>query len=453
MLFNNKNKVFRPLCIFLLVCFIFTFTFKPKKTDAFALSILGVSGATVAIGAIILLGLGFSATNEAQQKYEARQLMEKYGKDIELEFKPLIGESTWMDYPTAVNSAIWEQFTGRFRLKEGAHDDFSEHMKTVPIQGVKTDYVLIGKKSPAYSEMAIMSKTGGEIDVSLRFYYNGMTGYDRFAFSHYNMTAGKYYKVKNTSNYGGTTFSYELINGGYSDYTLSGNYSSLEVFGGDIDFYKQENITYTPTNTEGVSKDLIAERLPVSDTVDLSKTTDIPLSLEKDKAITDIPGLTVEKAPSAEIPITGWGWLDNILGKILGGILGIPISVLAGLRVLWGDITSPLNAILELIKSIPIDIANAIADVFVPTLSISDSIDKLKAKVGLPSLTFPSFDSKEPLRLKASINGDIIKYDLDVTLDQPWFPIARGVILGFEMLCILAFAYIKISNLHGGGGD
>lgn len=156
--------------------------------------------------------------------------------------------------------------------------------------------------------------------------------------------------------------------------------------------------------------------------VDKVASGSLPTTVEK---VEDL-GVTVDKDVATDV-ITGWKWLDKILTKILDAILSIPGAIKDG-----------------------------IASLFVPTLSFSDSIDKLKSKLGLPNVTFPNFSNKVPLSFTVDFQhlGKYFEgYKFTVTLDQPWWPMLRAILLGFEMLGIIGFAYRKVTSLHGGEGD
>lgn len=153
--------------------------------------------------------------------------------------------------------------------------------------------------------------------------------------------------------------------------------------------------------------------------VDKVASGSLPTTVEK---VEDL-GVTVDKDVATDV-ITGWKWLDKILTKILDAILSIPGAIKDG-----------------------------IASLFIPTLSLSDTLNVLKNKLGIPTLDLPNITSKKPFEFTIDLSAIHSSYKGTVKLDQPWWPITRAVVLAFEMYCIYIFAYRKITALHGGEGD
>lgn len=166
-----------------------------------------------------------------------------------------------------------------------------------------------------------------------------------------------------------------------------------------------------------------------------------------DDVITSIKELTwadvisaITGLPTELLEVLG---LEGLFAGVVDTILSIPISI-------YNLFDSILTNILSAINSLVGGIIEGIKSLFIPTLSLDDSINTLKSKFNLPSLQLPDINDRVPLTIDKEITVMSFSYHMAMTLDQPWYPILREILLGLFVLCIFLHYYKKTSDSFGG---
>lgn len=426
---NKSSNFKRFIIITCLVTFLFLPFSRPQKAHAFAPAIpIAIAKLLPYVGASILALAGCSFIDTEASKYAGQKLIDEYGDFILFEVDPWFGSPHWVKGSDMWNDD-WADWTYNYRIDDSFVEKFDSIIDSVPkdivsagISVVTGTYVDVTAEKPVIFK--VLENDGG----TATFYPTKHIEDSSYIKKHSVATleVGKQYRLRTQSFPGGTTNAYFVdVETGLN--TLANlriyNTSSSVCFDDKIKLEVLKEIPFDSDTVAGASKDKLTTSLPVDSSMDISNVKEFPLTADD---VTAENGYVSDKTATGDV-ITGWKWLDDIL-----------------------------NAILDSILSIPGAIKDGIASLFVPTLSFSDSIDKLKSKLGLPNVTFPNFSDKVPLSFTVDFQhlGKYFEgYKFTVTLDQPWWPMLRAILLGFEMLGIIGFAYRKVTSLHGGEGD
>lgn len=429
----NKSRNFkRFIVITCLVTFLFLPFSRPQKAQAFAPAIPIIAELLPYVGAGILALAGCSFVSTEMAKHEGNKLIEEYGDLVLFKVKPFFGSAYWVK-GSEMWDDDWSRWTKEFRIDESFYEKFDEIKASIPVDGIlsvgeiitKDNYLNFSSVTGSNDSLTINNINFIKTSGVLHFVNINNVTYNPETFDISSLNSGVYDVRKKVY---GTNFSntyLEILEPGTTNIVTRFNCrigNGLLYPGEGVEMEKQKEIPYTPDITAGMSKDKLMTSLPVDSSMDISNVKEFPLTADDVSAENGYVG----DVASGDV-ITGWKWLDDIL-----------------------------NAILDAILSIPGAIKDGIASLFVPTLSFSDSIDKLKSKLGLPNVTFPNFSNKVPLSFTVDFQhlGKYFEgYKFTVTLDQPWWPMLRAILLGFEMLGIIGFAYRKVTSLHGGEGD
>lgn len=349
---TRKATYRRSLIIFVLVTFLFLPFQKPKKAEAFVISATA-TGILAFLGGVFLVGAGYQFIDQEMAEFEGLRLMREHGDDLLFEVENGIGP--WREVEFVPGSEMgtlygWHSWTGNIRTTEKFSESVDEFTATVPTSPWSTECIEIPTKFTFPAEhryevfqfnakVATTDMSYGRIKITIS---NGTHSYS----SAPTITDGSYriYLYKNVSGTYSLRRSRVDNPGSYWDFSEAikdiGNDLTLTITGlENLEVYPSLGFDYSPSVTEGYSKEQLTEKIPTDVTVGIDKTIEHipPVSLDKDRPITDIPGVSVQ-SPSTDIPgsgvITGWDWLDNILNKILDalnwiydGVMSIPRAI------------------------------------------------------------------------------------------------------------------------------
>ncbi|MDU7215839.1 hypothetical protein [Clostridium sp.] len=416
----------RFIVITCLVTFLFLPFSRPQKAHAFAPAIpIAIAKLLPYVGASILALAGCSFIDTEASKYAGQKLIDEYGDFILFEVDPWFGSPHWVKGSDMWNDD-WADWTYNYRIDDSFVEKFDSIIDSVPkdivsagISVVTGTYVDVTAEKPV--TFKVLENDGG----TATFYPTKHIEDPSYIKKHSVATleVGKQYRLRTQSFPGGTTNAYFVdVETGLN--TLANlriyNTSSSVCFDDKIKLEVLKEIPFDSDTVAGASKDKLTTSLPVDSSMDISNVKEFPLTADD---VTAENGYVSDKTATGDV-ITGWKWLDDIL-----------------------------NAILDAILSIPVAIKDGIASLFIPTLSLSDTLNVLKNKLGIPTLDLPNITSKKPFEFTIDLSAIHSSYKGTVKLDQPWWPITRAVVLAFEMYCIYIFAYRKITALHGGEGD
>ena len=419
---NTKFKRF--IVVTCLVTFLFLPLQKPQKANAFAIPVVAVPFLEI-IGGTVLAWAGCTFVDQQMARAEGHRLIytNAFIGTIEFKCKPLLGDAYWKT-ASEMTDDDWGRWTKEYHVTPKTYAFIETFKDLIPKEPVETILSIPGNAltitggekrfyitprnadgvcnftvKNLYSNIdypgTVTLSAGKENDVSARFYQNDFYLYD------YSAGTGS------------------VI---YRQWVSIAGASFIPL---DFDISEKKTIPYTPEVSAGLSKDTLAEKMPVDTSYDVSNATSIPLS--KDQSLENTGIKEQVKDPSITVDndvITGWGWLDKILTKILDAILSIPGAIKDG-----------------------------IASLFIPTLDLSDIGTALCDKFNIPTIDFPTFTDSSPLILDYDLSNVLPGFKIYKPLDWEFFSTLRSWLLGLEVFIIIYFFGKKISALHGGSGD
>lgn len=453
---------FRFLSVFL-ICTMLFFS-NCRKTDAAFLAddlaIPLVAGGTVlGPGAIVVLGVcaavGIALCNEDVRDFitdcgtycydELDKIIATYDESlngINAELTPSLVEKVLEFAKSKEGTSIIKNFNpsivGDFYVLPIIPSSTYKKLYTFTLTSNSVCYVYSGDSLFTYIDSL---QSGSNV-----IYVTGFDGWFRLGWNSpgFNSNINLYHESQSSSSYT-LRVPFSNVEDLLSDSSISESFTYPDITKDgckSIDEYNDKYKEYTGTNSVCADLTKLGGLALDSSVDDVCTALEGTLPVYSDDVIgtSDIPGISIENdgVKVDNPPDTSVKDETGVLGSILEWLRGLLLDLFKFLEGLFDKLISALKDLLVFL--------------FVPTLSIADTKQLFLDRLSVPVFSAPGDSlNKEPLTFTFPVVvPGVNSTEVVVTLDQPWFPFIREIILGFISYLLVLFAYKKISSLSGG---